>query len=215
MPGVKKQTVAGVKLAGHSLPTVPGTGARPGSGGVAVRLWARPTRERWRPRGGACAGKGGPKGAGRGLREAVRWRCVGSWRQRCSTAGKPRWAPPSPSPSFFSWQRPTSGASYRAQPLPFAYVQPRRAARVGARSRRASRLSACVSVCVWRECEQRESRPTARAGVGSYSGLPSSSGTVTLPGLAQPWHRPELPPGSVPAPARSRMSGRGRGPRSP
>lgn len=126
---------------------------------------------------GPVRAKADPKGRGG---EVVRCRCAGSWRQRCSTAGKPLWAPPSPSPSFFSWQRPTSGASYRAQPLSFAYVQPRRAARVGARSRRASRLSASVSLCVWRECEQRESHPTARARVGSYSGLPSSSAPLTV-----------------------------------
>lgn len=162
----RKEQRAGVaRPAGPSQPAGTPGGARPGGGAVAVGLWARPTRERptrerRRPRGGVCAGGGGSRGAG--LRGAVRRPCAGSWRQRCSTAGKPRWAPPSPCPSFFSWQRPTSGASYRAQPLPFAYVQPRRAPRWGAEPAPfASQRSR-----VWRECEQRESRPTARAGSG-------------------------------------------------
>lgn len=161
--------------------------------------------------GGARAGGGGSRGAG--AAGAVRWPCAGSWRQRCSTAGKPRWAPPSPCPSFFSWQRPTSGASYRAQPLPFAYVQARRAPRWGAEPAPfASQRSR-----VWRECEQRESRPTARAGSGVIRVPRSASAPVTVTrcrgrsALAPPGAFPGLCPGT----GRSRRSGRGRGPRSP
>lgn len=159
----KKQRAGGGRPPG--IPQIPAARCGPEvevwrCGGVTVWLWARPTRERRWPRGGARAGGGGSRGAG--AAGAVRWPCAGSGRQRCSTAGKPRWAPPSPCPSFFSWQRPTSGASYPAQPLPFAYVQARRAPRWGAEPAPfASQRSR-----VWRECEQRESRPTARAGSG-------------------------------------------------
>lgn len=167
-------TQIGVKSSGQpEYPQVLLAGARPGSGGVAVRCG----------RGQGGRGGGGSKGAGGGCREPCAggaWVAGGSDAQLLgSRAGRRRLRP---------------RLSFRGSAL--------HQVRLTERSPCPSRMFSpaerrpCVSVCVWREREQRESRSAARTGVGAIPVCPAPAPPVTLPRCGAP--SAPVPPAAFP-----------------